>query len=438
MLFLFISDYGKSISIADRIQREGNRCLFYINIEECRRAGNGIVEKHQCQELLISDKEYNKKVLEKLLDPKPDCVIVDMTGYGYGKAADTIRKKGIPCIGTSEWADKLEKDRVFGIQVMKTMKIDQPKTYSFTDFDKAIKFVEDKNEPFVYKPCGEVSTTTTYVAKGADDLIGMLEFYSKEQSEEFELQEIKKGVEVSNEIWFNGTNVININHTMEEKSLLPDGIGPKTGCMGSVVWEGSGESRLYKEGIAKMIPLLRKVKYVGCMDLNTIVDKEKIYGLEFTPRFGYDALFVFLEMYGGRLSNLFHGVSSGKLNSIKFRSPLGIGVDLSVPPNPMTNVKSDIYKDIPIIGLTPELLKHTWLSDVYKKDGKYVVAGNGGDVMCVTARGENMDSYSPLRDATRRVYRTISNITVPDMMYRKDIGQRVEGDKAKLKAWGWL
>ena len=73
-----------------------------------------------------------------------------------------------------------------------------------------------------------------------------------------------------------------------------------------------------------------------------------------------------------------------------------------------------------------------------KKDGKYLCSGNGGDVGAVTARGDKIDSYSPLRDAKRRALRTISNLIIPDLMYRRDIGDRVQHEQEQLRKWGWL
>ena len=248
--------------------------------------------------------------MKGVLYPRPDCVIMDMVGEGFGTLADKLRKEGIPVIGGCSWADKIELDRPYGAKVMKTVGINIPETRKFTDYKEAIKFVESSNKPYVYKPSGNQCTSTTYVAKGADDLIGMLEYYSNIK-EEFELQEKVEGIEVSSELWFNGEDVVNVNHTMEEKPFLEGGRGPKAGCMGSVVWIGSSGSKLYKEGVGRLVSALRKIQYRGPIDLNAIVSENKLYGLEFTARFGYDALFVLLDMYKGKISDLMYSVATG-------------------------------------------------------------------------------------------------------------------------------
>lgn len=438
-VFLFISCYGISWPMAERCVQEGHRAIVYINEKDCRRIGNGLVEKHEVKDIMIDEEgNLDKKVLDSLLYPKPDCIIFDMVNYGYGKAADILRKKGYPVIGGSEWQDKVELDRLFGAKIMKVLGIGTPDTKSFTDYDQAIKFVEQNQKIYVFKPCGNQGNMTTYVAKGPDDLIGMLEFYKTRVNEEFQLQEKKDGIEISSELWFNGKEVINVNFTMEEKALMEGNKGPKTGCMGSVVWEGNQECKIYKEGVGKLVPLLKKLKYVGPIDLNALIDKDQIWGLEFTARFGYDAIYIFMELMKSKVNDLLYGVATGVVRKIEFRSPTAIGVLLAVPPYPDNDGNLKLYKDVLIQGLNPQILKHFWGDDIYKQGDDYLLSGNGGRIATITARGDSIPGYSPIRDAKRRVYRTISNLIIPDVMYRSDIGDRVQGEKDKLKSWGWL
>jgi phosphoribosylamine--glycine ligase len=431
-----ISKEGDSWCLAQRIKEEGHRAIVYINSEERRRIGNGFVEKSAEQRVLINEGKLDEEALKGVLYPKPDCVIMDMVGEGFGVLADRLRAEGIPVMGCCAWADKIELDRPYGLKAMKAVGINTPITHKFTDYKEAIKFVEATNKPYVYKPSGNQCTTTTYVAQSASDLIGMLEYYS-DINEEFELQEKIEGIEISSEVWFNGEVVLNVNHTMEEKPLLEGGRGPKAGCMGSVVWLGNENTQLYKEGIGRMIPALKKIGYRGPLDLNTIVTQDKLYGLEFTARFGYDALYILLEMYKGRVGDLMYGIATGVLKKMDFRAEWGIGVALVVPPYPLP-CDPDLYKDILIQGVGQENQRHIWLYDAYKSGERLLCGGCGGDVMDITARGDKIDSWSPLRDAKRRVMRTISNLIIPDVMFRRDIGDRVPGDYGQLKKWGWI
>ena len=435
-IFLFISKNGDSLPLAQRVAEEGNKVNFYINDKDKRSVGDGVLRKSNVVDILVSKEgKLDLSVLKKLLKPEPDCIILDMVGIGYGELASVLGKR-FPQICISKWGNKIELDRLYGHKVMKISGINTPKTYGFNDYSKAISFVEEHNKPFVYKPSGNQSTTMTYVARGADDLIGILEHYSGEK-DEFELQEKVEGIEVSTELWFNGNDIINVNHTMEEKKFMEGNLGPNSGCMGSVVWLGDDRSKLFTEGIGRVIPALRKVDYRGPIDLNTIVTKDKLYGLEWTARFGYDAIFVLLEMFKGKVNELLYGIGSGVKISMNFKSSWGIGIDLSVPPYPL-DVEPDLYKDILIQGVNRHNLKHIWFYDVKKEGNRYLTSGNGGNICTITARGDKIANYHPLRDAKRRAMRTVNNLVIPDVQYRRDIGNRVYEDHKTLVKWGWL
>jgi phosphoribosylamine-glycine ligase len=246
---------------------------------------------------------------------------------------------------------------------------------------------------------------------------------------------IPEGIPITNELWFDGEHVININYSMSELFLMEGGKGPLVSSMGSVLWIGDEKTRLYNEGIFKLLPYLRKSSYIGPISISYIVSKDKLYATALNAGFLYNQIFVFFEMMKDKVPTLIYKILDKKLHKIEFKSQVGIGVDLSILPYPL-----DIVSNIstPIEGLNSYNLKHFWGYDICKVKDNYQTAGKGGRIGTVTARGDEVDGYSALRDARRRVYRTIKNINVPGLMYRSDIGSRVESDKEKLKQWRWL
>ena len=429
--FLFISKQGDGCALANRIMSEGHRSILYINAKKNRRVGDGIVEMSPIsEELILRDGRVRWGILDQLLKANPDVVVMDMVGRGFGKVANRVREMGVPVVGGSVFGNTVELNRPYGSQVMKMMGIPVPETHVFNGFPEAIRFVESSKGAYVYKPSGNKPTHTTYVANGKEDMVGMLKHYSG-QTGEFGLQKRVSGIEVSTELWFNGKEVLNVNHTMEEKSLMDNGIGAKTGSMGSVVWEGHQDSRLYREGVGKAVKALQRANYRGPFNLNTIVTKSKLYGLEFTARFGYDAIFPFLEGHRGKVSDLLYGVATGVLNEIKMRTGWNIGITFCIEPYPILD-NIELPLGVPIVGLNTHNLRHIWLHDVQMENDRYVCAGNGGNLGVITARGDT------IREARRRVYRTMDNLIIPNVMYRRDIGSRVNNDINTLKEQGWL
>jgi phosphoribosylamine-glycine ligase len=176
------------------------------------------------------------------------------------------------------------------------------------------------------------------------------------------------------------------------------------------------QSKIVQDGIKKVEAFLRKGGYIGALDLNTIVKDDKFYGLEWTARFGYDAIYALAEIIDFKLLDLFHCMSTNSSFRYRFTTEYGAAVRVSIPPYPEGKDYSD---DIPIQGLNSENLKHIWVGDMRFKDGMFYTAGADGVPLVVSAKGVDV------KEATRRCYRTISNLRIPDMQYRTDIGKRV-------------
>jgi len=432
MNILVVSKLGDTLSLAERIKREGHTVNFYINDKPARVVGNSIIPKPRFSQPLVggeSGKVLKSNVHSLLRETQPDLVVFDMVGMG--EAADYIKSLQIPVFGASKWADFAELDREYGTKLMKSAGIKTPPTKAFKagQHDTAIKYVASLDNRCVYKPSGNISTSHTYVSKGSADMCTMLDLW-KDDKEDFEIQTFIDGVEVSCELWWDGLSSSFHNWTMEEKKFMNEGIGPATGCAGNVVSPISPKSKLVSEGVGRMERLLKKSNYRGPIDLNSIVNETGLYGLEFTVRFGYDALQALLELYRGSITELLYSIATNSSTHPSLLPEFAIAVRITVPPYPSSEAKS--LPGIPILGISKENLKHLWFSDISLDLDYYATAGYDGNVGCVTARGEDV------RECKRRAYRTISNLTIPQLQYRTDIGDRVTSDLAKLKRWGYL
>ena len=372
-VFLFISNTGKSISIAERVKQEGHRVLFYINDERYRKIGDGLVDKHKCKEQLFNENGSTfMGVLEKLLYPKPDCVVIDEAVIGLGVVADVLRERAIPVFGGGRWADQLMDNKAFQNKMFKVLGI--------------------------YHRAGMELIDT-----------------------------------MNTNILFTGESVISITHSVRELELMDGRRGPKA-MMGITTWTGNESSRLYKEGIGKILPLLRKVGFIGFISLRTQIEDDMLEGIEINTTLD-NSISPFLEMYKGKVNDLLYGIAANAIRKVYFKSNIAIGVVLAIPPYPY-NISYN--GNVVINGLDKNNLKHFWGYDVHREKDSYLSSSCGGQIGMVTARGDEVLNYSPLRDARRRVMRTINNIHVEDQMYRLDIGGRVEGDRDKLKRGGWL
>jgi len=238
----------------------------------------------------------------------------------------------------------------------------------------------------------------------------------------------KRGVEVRVEGWLNGRDVISVNYSFLERYLIDNNRGPMVGSMGSVVWVGHTMSNLFLRSLHQLLPLLKKIEYAGPISVDCTIDEDKIYINNIIAGLSYSTVFVLLEMYKGRIGKLTKNIALHSIDKMEFKSKLGIGIDLVVLPD---------YGEVEVIGLNKFNLKHFWGWDIDKRGNKYFSC-NEGRIGTITARGDDIAGFSPLRDAKRRVMRTLSNLSIKGLIYRSDIGSRYESDYNTLKSGGWL
>lgn len=411
---LMLSQSGDGLGLAHRLVSEGHKVDVFIRESQYKKAGIGIVDRIPSWRPHLA---------------KADLVVVDMVGFGNYE--ETIRKAKKPLIGCSPLMDIAELDRQRGISLFNKFGIDIPETFSFKSPKQARDILKLWKSPgYVIKPSGNISTAKTCVARSPDiyeHALGLLE-----DEQHLIVQRIVEGVEVSTEGWWNGRSwVFPFNHTFEEKRLMNEGLGPNTGCMGNVVVAARKVNKLAGATVLKLEPFLKQTTYRGPIDVNAIVTADKVYALEITARFGYDALEALMEGLQEPVTDLIFETAIGVKKEMRITSGYMIAVRLSVPPWPHDEPALEDAGQ-PLLGLNEHNLKHVYLTDVYKEGEKYFYAAGDGAVLKATADGVSV------REARRRVYRTLAGLEISGKQYRTDIGQRVEGDMEKLKAWGWL
>ena len=237
------------------------------------------------------------------------------------------------------------------------------------------------------------------------------------------------GVDVSCELWWNGLSSHIHNMTFVDRQFMSGDVGPiLDGGGGVVVKMVKPDMELVSEGIGKMERLLKRVSYRGPITLNSIVTEEKLYGVSLTVGFEYEALPSLFELHKGNITQLLYNIAVATSGYGVFTSDYAIAVRLSIPPYP--NV-GEVEVGVPIEGANENNFKHIWWKNI-RVGERYESAGVRGELAAVVARGRSVG------ECRSRVYRTISNLTIPQMQYRNDVGARVNKDMGKLSEWGWL
>lgn len=366
---------------------------------------------------------------------KYEVSLFDLTGRR--KQADysrllcpTIGDGGINCI--------LEDERIKGIELMEEAGVMVPPYEKFEDIGAAKSYVRKHGKRYVFKPDGgqDQDAAATYVSKDAEDL---LEYFDKlaslSKGVKFILQEFIPGTECSVEGWFNGSDFYCLNATIEDKKFMSGNVGPNTGCAGNLVFTIKSTSRIYEKGLQLCAAVLKQVGYVGMIDLNAIITESgDLYGLEWTPRLGYDASATFISMYSGDYGDLLYNTAAGKTPEESWKAEFGVSARLSIPPYP-TEYKMPKNIGIPIKGIDLEdkrAIQTCYLYDCKLQKNKLVAAGINGLIACP------IETASTVTEAFMKLKDRIKHIQIPDMQYRDDLQKSLSERYYKLDLAGWF
>jgi hypothetical protein len=212
--------------------------------------------------------------------------------------------------------------------------------------------------------------------------------------------------------FFNGRDWVKpLLISVVDTSLFPSDLGPEVGCMGSTM-------RVIKKWPDFVEQIGQGLRKLGVRDLISIPFDFEYQVLGVGCGFVYDIIEGIAEGVKEDLSDFLFRLANGLPESIDITTDYLVTVRLTVPPFPyplgMEGPKIDI------IGLDEHNLKHIFLSDVCFSGEGYKACTTSGNTMKVTARGRD------LREAQRRVYRTLGNLTLQNKQYRIDIGDKAE------------
>lgn len=444
--FLFYNVSGDWESIALRVKAEGYPIYYFKRkgmIKGREDTGRGLLTDEE-----IIDDLY--VCLNKFINNKKDLKIL-IDDNGQGDEADYLRNEGWDIVGTCNWADEIEYERSKGLELMKQIGLDVPFEQVCSTIDEALQFLEGEPDDcrYVFKPEGEdfAGSSRTYTSKNKQDLIDYLKWTKSDIEEKhtdinkFVLQEFIEGIEADFGVYFNGHEFIN-NLCMldiEEKKSGDGNKGEATGCMGNVVLN-VGKSKYFDEYLKKLAPILKEKGFVGEISINNIFSGKtqgkhkqyqegQPYGLEFTPRFGWDAHLTeaaILKESGLKLSDFYIALAEEK----QFDFPVGkVGCGVRVYTGSVGMKKEDSCGKF--FSFDKSISKYLWFYSVSYKNKSFVIEDN--PVLVVNTVGKNLnntiaDCYAILKE----------KVNVPDIYYRMEIGKRAEEVIKFLKEYGWI
>jgi phosphoribosylamine---glycine ligase len=424
MRFLGIGDTADLSSLYVRLRNEGHEVKVFIASPFCQDTLSGLVER-------VTDWRVE---LDWVRDAgKEGCVLFENISEGRGETQDALRREGFNVIGSSAFGARLENDRSFAQNLLAQLGLSTAPSFKFSDRRSAIRFVEQRPSRYVLKSNGPDAATFVGRHTGGADVSEVLK-QCQAIGESFILMDFLAGIEMGVGAYFNGVEFLApACLDWEHKRFFPGDLGELTGEMGTIVTYS--RSKLFFDRTLGLIqPLLRRHGYCGYINLNTIVNDQGIWPLEFTCRFGYPGYCILEPLQRTSWAELFRCILERSANSFETGPEFCAGIVVTTPPFPYSREQVAEPTGLPIVfegDLTPAEKLNFHYGEVALRNGKLVTAGANGYIAVVTGTG---DTILAARNAANEL---VQKLSIANARYRTDIGQRlIDGELERLERMG--
>jgi phosphoribosylamine--glycine ligase len=367
-------------------------------------------------------------------------ILFEAVSEGYGALQDGLRRDGFRVIGGSAFGDRLENDRAFAQALMARLGLSTAAVHSFSGREAGDAFLEANPGRYVLKFSGPgFASSDNYVGRlpdGADvrAVLAARTVGGARATASYILMEHVAGVEMGVGAFFDGEAFLTpACLDWEHKRFFAGDMGELTGEMGTVATYDRS-SRFFGLTLARIAPLLREHGHVGWVNLNTIVNAEGIWPLEFTCRFGYPGFAVLEPLQDAGWGELLAAIAARSARTFATRRGFSVGIVLTTPPFPYTRRQIDEPVGLPVLfegALDEADARNLHYGEVGMADGQLVTSGLYGWSMVVTGVGKTIAA------ARAGAYERARRVLIPSVRYRLDIGDRlVASDYAAVAALG--
>jgi phosphoribosylamine--glycine ligase len=377
---------------------------------------------------LVPRAQHWREELAWIRESGSDGVLI-FEAVGFGELQDQLRDEGFQVIGGSAFGDRLESDRAFALQLLADKGLKLAPVREFRSPEEAIRDLHARPRRCVYKRCH--SSGDTFIGsdpEGRD--VSSLLANMRTSEEAFILMDYIEGVETGVGAYFNGDRFLRpACLDWEHKRFFPGDLGELTGEMGTVATFDHSD-QIFERTLAHLEEQLRAARHVGWVNLNTIINEEGIWPIEFTCRFGYPGFAVLEPLQAVGWGELFKRMLSGA-TQFPTRPGLCVCVVLTTPPFPYSRKELGTPVRLPVIVAEADPAS-VHLGEVGLDGSQLVTTGLYGWTAVVTGTGHSVTQ------AKASAYEVAAKVQAPNLRYRHDIGDKMSRSLQCLRAWGWI
>ncbi len=421
MNIIVIGSGGREHAIIKKIKHNPKISKIYAIPGNTGMEGDAI-----CIDIKVTDIE---NVVKFAISNKIDFAIVTPDDPLVLGMVDRLEEKGIKCFGPIKKAAIIEGSKIFAKNLMKKYNIPTAEYEVFTDYDLAIKYLENATFPIVIKADGLALGKGVIIAENKEE--GKKAIYEMMQDKIFGdsglsivIEQFLEGVEVSVLTFTDGKTIVPMISSMDHKKVLDGDFGLNTGGMGTIA-----PSPFYTKEIEEkcmqtiFIPTIKAMekeerKFKGCLYFGLMLTKDGAKVIEYNCRFGDPETQAILPLLDTDLFEIMLMVREEQLDKaeIKFLDKHCACVVMASKGYPKQ------YETGYEISLPKNIEDNIYFAGVKAKDGKLITAG--GRVLGV--------SYAErtLKEAIDKCYKAVSKIAFENSYYRLDIGKKALNKEA--------
>ncbi len=338
------------------------------------------------------------------------------------------RAEGIPVLGPTQEAARLEGSKVFAKQFMQRYGIPTAayRVFSTDEREEAYRFVHTLGAPVVVKADGLAAGKGAIVCRSVEEAeraieAMMVEGRFGEAGRRVVIEEFMEGEEASLFVLTNGERYTVLAPAQDHKAIGEGDTGPNTGGMGAYAPAPVMTEELVERALQEIVePTLEGMRregtpYEGVLYCGLMITEEGPKVVEFNCRFGDPEAQVVLPLLEGPdiLEDLAHGV----IRNEGYATPSQYAACVVMA---SAGYPGSYEKGKPISGV--EEAERMEQVHVYhagtKRDEDGTLRTAGGRVLGVTGLGNT------LAEALQRAYQGVSAISFEGAYFRRDIGAR--------------
>ena len=335
---------------------------------------------------------------------------------------DELQSRGHRAFGPNKNAAIIEASKAFSKELMKKYNVPTADYETFSDYDKALAYVQTCKIPVVLKADGLALGKGVLICKTREEAIDgvkemMLDKKFGTAGNKIVVEEFLEGPEVSCLAFTDGKTMKPMITSCDHKRAKDNDEGLNTGGMGTFSPAPFFGEESAKEVMEKiMLPTMYAMNaenrtFKGVLYFGLMLTKDGYKVIEYNARFGDPETQVILPMLKTDLMEIFEAIVDQRLDEVEIEWEEGACVCLVLASGgyPEAYEKG---KEITFGDLDKDVIVYHAGTSV--KDGRIVTSG--GRVLGVVAKGENVE------EARKKAYANAEKIHFDGMYFRKDIG----------------